>query len=198
MIVLRLLRHRERAGHGDLYALVGVTAQEFEVAHLHRLAATDLTAHARHRNRLAAAVERGAVIFHVDAVERGGEAVRIALAAHLAIGNDVEPRRLLLTDGDDGGIVPRLLEQLGIDLPQLNRARARGKAAGKLRPVDQPVGLRIRADQRGRQKGQRHRNPLVSSLRRTAGPAAIQAVDENRPVFRRPPGSSPGPRDDED
>ena len=101
---------------------------------------------------MAAAVERGAGIVDVDAVERGGEAVRIALAAHLAVGDDVEPGALLLADGENGGVVLRLLEPFRRDAPQLLRPHARREAAGELLAVDQPVGLRVGADERGRKE----------------------------------------------
>ena len=61
---------------------------------------------------MAAAVERRAGIVDVDALERGGEAVRVALAAHLAVGDDVEPGALLVADGEQRRVVLRLLEPI--------------------------------------------------------------------------------------
>ena len=75
--------------------------QELEVAHLDGMLAADLAGDARHRVGMAAAVERRARIVDVDAVERRGEAVGIALAPHLAVGDDVEPGALLVADGEE-------------------------------------------------------------------------------------------------
>jgi hypothetical protein len=86
---------------------------------------------ARHRVRVAGAVEGGAGIVEIDAFQRRGEAVGIALAAHLAIGDDVEAGALLVADGEDGGVVLRLLEIFRRDPPQLQRAHARRKAPGE-------------------------------------------------------------------
>ena len=95
-------------------------------------------------------------IVDVDAFERGGEAVGIALAPHLAVGDDVEAGAFLVADGEQRGVVLRLVEKFRRDPPQLLGAHARRKAAGELLAVDQPVRLRVGADQRGRQQGQRH------------------------------------------
>ena len=126
-IVLRLLRHGERAGHGDLDRAVGVGAQELDVAHLDRVLAPDLADDARHRIGMAAAVERGAGIVDVDAVERGGEAVRVALAPHLAVGDDVEPGALLVADGERAWRRPAPAR--AIPAPRAT-APARARAAG--------------------------------------------------------------------
>ena len=114
--------------------------------------APDLAGDARHRVRVAAAVERGAGIVDVDALERRREAVGIALAPHLAVGDDVEPGALLVADGEQGRVVLGLLQEFGRDAPQLAGADARRKAAGELDPVDQPVGLDVAADQGRRQE----------------------------------------------
>ena len=87
---LRLLRHREGSGHRDLDAALRVPAQELQVADLDRVAAPDRAHDARHRIGMTAAIERRAGIVEIDAVERGGEAVGVALAPDLAVGDDVE------------------------------------------------------------------------------------------------------------
>ena len=80
------------------------------------------------------------------AVERGGEAVGIALAPLLAIGDDVEAGALLVADGQQRGVVLRRFELLR-DRPARDRARAPAAAsAWRAAPVDQPVRLRIGAD----------------------------------------------------
>jgi hypothetical protein len=146
-VVLRLLGHRERAGHGDLHGLARVRAQELEVAHLHRMLAGDRPDHARDRVRMPAAVQRGARVVDVDALQRGGEAVRIRLAAHLAVGQDVQAGALLVGDRDPRRVVLGLLEVLGRHAPQLPRPHARREAVAQPLAVDQPVGLRVRSDQ---------------------------------------------------
>ena len=72
--------------------------------------ALDLGDHARHRRLVARARLDVAGLVDVDALERGGEAVGVALAADLAVGDDVDAGPLHVADGDDGGIVLRLLE----------------------------------------------------------------------------------------
>src|SRR5262249_29166850 len=99
---------------------------------------------------MARAVERAARIVDVDAFERGGEAVRIALAPDLAVGDDVEPGLLLRADGEHRAIVLCLRQVRLGHAPELARAHARREAARELLAVDQPLGLRIAADERGR------------------------------------------------
>ena len=52
VVVLRLLAHGERPGHGHLHRPVGVRAQELQVAHLHRVRAADRPDDAGHRVRV--------------------------------------------------------------------------------------------------------------------------------------------------
>src|SRR5437867_8141902 len=121
---------------------------------------------------MARAVERGAGTVDIDAFERGGEAVGIAFAPELAVGDDVEARPLLRPDGEQRGVILRLGE-IGLgDPPQLFRAHARRKAPGELFPVDQPFGLGITSHQR------RWKQHLILSyeLRRyLAQPLAVDA-----------------------
>jgi hypothetical protein len=92
---------------------------------------------------MAAAVERRARVVDVDAVERRGEAIGVALPAHLAVGDDVEPGALLVGDRQPRRVVLGLLEVGRIDPPQLARADARGEPLAQPLAVDQPVWLRI-------------------------------------------------------
>ena len=96
------------------------------------------------------AVERGAGVVDVDALKRGGEAVGVALAAYLAVGNDVEPGALLVADGEDGGVVLRLLEPFRRNAPELPGTHPWREALAQLLAVDQPVGLRVATHQRRR------------------------------------------------
>ena len=151
-IVLRLLRHREGAGHGDLHHALGVGLQKFQVAHLDRMLPADFSGDARHGIGMAAPVERRARIVEIDAFERRGETVRIALPPHLAVGDDVEPGAFLVADRKDRRVILRLVEELRRDPPQFLRPHTRRKAAGELFPVDKPLGLRIGADERRRKE----------------------------------------------
>ena len=78
-----------------------------------------------------AAVERGAGVVDVDALERRGEVVGVRLPPHLAVGDDVEACLLLGADGQHRGVVLRLLEVLRRDPPQLAGAHPRREAAGQ-------------------------------------------------------------------
>src|SRR6266480_3385137 len=81
---------------------------------------------------MARAVERSAGMVDIDAFERGGEAVGIAFAPDLAVGDDVEAGPLLRPDGEQRGVVLRLGE-IGLrNAPQLFSTHARRKAPGKI------------------------------------------------------------------
>src|SRR6185437_3179118 len=128
---------------------------------------------------VAAAVERSARVVDVHALERGGEAVRVALATHLAVGDDVEPGALLVGDGEPGGIVLRLLEIGGIDPPQLPRADPRREPAPQLLAVDEPVRLGVRADEAGEDPGGLgHRGPSFPQ----SGARAPGSTGSTRPL----------------
>jgi hypothetical protein len=146
VIVLGLLGHGERPRYRELDGAVGVGAQKLHVVDAHRVAPADGADDARHEHRLAAAVEGLARVVEVDAVERGGEVVRVALAADLAVGDDVEPGPLLILNGDAGRVVLSFAQERLVDAPQLLRPGARREASGEPLPVDQPVGLGIAAD----------------------------------------------------
>src|SRR2546423_9255281 len=98
---------------------------------------------------MARAVERAPRMIEIDAFERGGEAVGIAFAPDLAVGDEVEAGPFLRPDGEQRGVVLRLGE-IGLrNAPQLFRTHARREASGELFPVDQPFGLGITSHQRG-------------------------------------------------
>jgi len=71
----------------------------------------------RHRIRVARAIERRTGVVDVNAVERGREAVGIALAPDLAVADYVEPDFLLRADREDRRVVLRLLEPRLGDAP---------------------------------------------------------------------------------
>ena len=117
---------------------------------LDRADAADRSGDARHRIGLAGAVDGAAVDLGVDAAERRCEAVRIAFAAHLAVADEVDPRLLLIADGDERRRFLRVGEPRFGDTPQLALANARRQARLEALAVDEPVGLRIAADDRRR------------------------------------------------
>ena len=106
--------------------------QELHVIDHHRMLAADLAGHARHRVLMAAAIQRVARVVEVNAFQRRGEAIGIAFATDLAIGDDVEASGFLRADGEQGRVVLAPLQ----DIP---RARAtipaRARAAESARPV---------------------------------------------------------------
>ena len=67
IVVLRLLRHGERPGHGHLDRFLRVRAQELHVLHFDRVPAPDCADDARHGIGVPGAVEPGAGIVDVHA-----------------------------------------------------------------------------------------------------------------------------------
>ena len=118
--------------------------------------APDRAGYARHHRLRAAAVEGGAGIHEVDAFERGGEAVRVAFAPHLAVRDDVDARLLHVADREPRGVVLRFLEVLLGDAPDLGSAYPRHLGA-EFCAVDEPIGLRIAADHGGGKEMHRRR-----------------------------------------
>src|SRR5690242_14637767 len=164
-IVLRLLAHGERAGHGHLDPAISVRAQELHVVDLDRMLAADLPCDARHGVGVPRAVERRAGIVDVHPLQCRGEAVGVALAAHLAIGDDVQAGFLLGADREQRRIVLGLREKRLGDAPQFFRAHARRKAPGESLAVDQPLGLRVASDQGRREKLRQGFSPWKSFSR---------------------------------
>src|SRR5919109_1510345 len=103
---------------------------------------------ARYYGARAGAVDGRAGVLDVDAGERGGEAVRVAFAPHLAVGDDVDAGRLHVANREQRRVVLRLLELFGRHAPDLGRAHARHLGA-ELGAVDEPVGLRVAPDDGG-------------------------------------------------
>jgi len=110
----------------------------------------DLAGYPWHRIGVPAAVECGSRIFTIYAFKNRGKPVGIALPAYLAVSDDVETRSLLIADCEQGSVVLCLLESFRSDAPQLTCPHTRWEARRKLGAIDQPVGLRIRANERGR------------------------------------------------
>ena len=129
-VVLGLLGHGERAGQRDLHEAVRVGAQEAQVVDGQRLVAAQRAGDARDGDRVAAAVQRRPGALEIDPVQRGGEAVGVALAADLAVGDDVQPGALLVADGEQRRVVLGLARaSAGRRATARARARARERAA---------------------------------------------------------------------
>ena len=69
-------------------------------------------------------------------------------ATRFAVGNNVDACALHVADGEQRGVILRLLQQIARDAPDLGRPDARHLGA-ELFPVYEPVGLRIAADDGG-------------------------------------------------
>ena len=156
MIVLRLLRHRERSRHRDLDAPVRDRTQELDVPHLDRSCAMNRAHHTRHRVRMTGSIQRNAGGVQVDTVEGGREPVGVALATHLAVRDDVDARTLHVRHRDPGRIVLCLLEVRLRDAPELAGSHSRRQPRPQPLSIDQPVGLRIAPDH-GRYESVTHR-----------------------------------------
>jgi hypothetical protein len=116
------------------------------------MSSADLADDARHRLELARRPRRRhRRVVVVDAVERRREAVGIALAAHLAVGDDVDAGAFLVADRDDRRVVLRLFEERAVDPPQLLGADARRDQLAQPPAIDQPIGLGVAPDQGRRQ-----------------------------------------------
>ncbi len=152
VVVLRLLSHREGTGHGHLDRLRCMRAQELHVVDFDRPLPPDRTNDARHYIRTPGAARDGPGVLDVEPLQRGREAIRVAFAADLAVGDDVEAGPLLRFDGKNRGIVLRLCQERLRDAPQLLRAHPRRQALLEPLSVDEPLGLRVTADERGREQ----------------------------------------------
>ena len=114
---------------------------------------------------MAGAVERDARVVEVDAVEGGREAVRVALPPHLPVGDDVDARELHVLHGEPRRVVLGFLEVLLRDPPELERAHARWEPVAEPLTVDQPVGLRVAADDGRDERFGGHSGPVYDAVR---------------------------------
>src|SRR5512134_1575148 len=90
VVVLGLLRHRERPGNGDLDPAIRDRAEELDVPDLDRPRAADRADDPWDGVLVPRAIEGDAGRVQIDAVERCREAVAVALAPHLPVGDDVD------------------------------------------------------------------------------------------------------------
>ena len=97
-------------------------------------------------------VQRGSRVVEVEPLERVREVVRVALAPDLAVGDDVDAGLLHVPHREHGRVVLRLIEPRLVDAPQLARGHARRQPPRELLAIDQPVGLWVAADDRGRER----------------------------------------------
>src|SRR5215472_843930 len=80
-------------------------------------------------------------MIQVEAVKRGSEAVRVTFAADFSICDDVETCRFLLADGQQRGIVLRLLKPWRRDAPEFCGTNSRRHLMPEFLAIDQPLGL---------------------------------------------------------
>ena len=97
-IVLRLLRHGERARDCDLYHAICVGAQKSDIIGLDRILAADLPGDARNRIGVTGAIECGTRIVDVYPLKSCCKTIGVAFATHLAVGDNVEPGPFLIMD----------------------------------------------------------------------------------------------------
>ncbi len=101
-----------------------------------------------HRVWMTGPIERRSGIVRVDAFQNRHEAIRVALAPHLAVRNHVESGPLHVVDSQDRRIVLRLFEVRLFHSPYLASSDSRRKPRTEHLAVDKPVGLWIAADNR--------------------------------------------------
>lgn len=138
-----------------IFTGLDVLARRNSSAQFDRILALDLADDARHRDRLAAAVDGGAGVVGVNSFERRGETVGIAFAPLLAVGDNIEAGALLIADGDERRLVLLGFELVRIDLPEVMETDARHHGR-EPHTVDQPFRLRIGTDERGGEEFDRH------------------------------------------
>ena len=110
-LVLRLLAHGEGAGQRDLGGAVGVARAGTACRALPPRACAGSWPTTRGTGVCVARARLHVPgLGRVDALERGGEAVGVALAPDLAVGDDVDAGALHVADGEQGGVVLRLLQ----------------------------------------------------------------------------------------
>jgi hypothetical protein len=149
--------HREWTGHRDLDLTISVLPQELHITHVDRAQPPNAPDDSRHERRLAGAADDRSRIVEVDPVERRRKPIEVALAPHLAVRHDIDPGALLIANRNQRGIVLRLLEKIGGDAPELPHPHARWRIRGEQRSIDEPLRLRVRADDRCRQQFSLHR-----------------------------------------
>src|SRR5204862_7837460 len=76
------------------------------------------------------------------------KAVGVALAAHLAVGDDVDARALHVADGDQRRVILRLLQILVFHFPNFRGSNPRNLSPGRC-GLDQEGGRRLAADDGG-------------------------------------------------
>src|SRR5207237_9827998 len=124
-VVHGLLRHRERAGHRNFDEAIRTGTQERHIANLDGMHAPNLADDARHDVWSTAAAGSLSWIVQVDAVERGGEAIDVALAADLTVAQDVDAGALHIANSQHRRVVLGLLEERLGNAPDILRPDSR-------------------------------------------------------------------------
>ena len=131
------------------------------ISDLYRMAAADPPYDARHNRKTAGTIGRLSRVIEIDAVERGGKAIGVALPTLLTVADNIDPGAFLIANGEKGGIVLCRFKPLRVDEPKVVCAYAR-YLLRQPSTIDQPFGLRIRADQGG---GKQHELTLTCGTR---------------------------------
>ncbi len=142
----------EGTGQGDPGAATGVAAQEAHVLDLDGAGPSDGADHAWHLNPAPWTQLDGPRPCRIHPLQRQDEAVGIALPADLAVGDDVDAGALHVFDGQAGGVVLGLGQDLRSRSPDVRRIDAGHVVAPQPVLIDQPVRLRIAADHGRRQQ----------------------------------------------
>ena len=106
----------------------------------------DATGDSRRRSLTAALHLHFARIIGVDAFERRGEAIGVALPTHFAVGDDIDAGPLHIADGEQGRVVLSLFQKFLGDPPHRGEANPWNNVRLQHGVVDQPIWLRIAAD----------------------------------------------------
>ena len=96
------------------------------------------------------------MIFNVDAFERSRKTIRITFAPLLTVCDDVEAGAFLVLDRENCCLVLFGFERFRIDQPEIVHPDPRHHLR-EPRAIDQPIRLRIGANERGRKELGWHR-----------------------------------------
>ncbi len=108
--------------------------------------------------------------------------IGIALAALFSVGDDIDAGLLLVANSQEGGVVLRGFKLIRRDKPKIARPHAR-HLLRQARPVDEPFGLRIGADQTGGQHCHRHSSANRVATRRSNGTLSLRIPIERAKAF---------------
>ena len=103
------------------------------------------------------AVEANTRVINVYAVQCRGNSIGVTLTPDFSICDDIQTRILLGSDGQKGRILHGFFKIRLFNSPKFFGSYSGRKTARQLRSIDQPIGLRITANNGG---GKQHKKPL--------------------------------------